>query len=684
MIADFKASINVNLDKWLVNLSEIDPPENVKHFLALGPKYVYPLTDKTFCAKHILMEIESIVGSLSTNIRDRARATNILTNFLTENSPPTWLESHLITCQRQTVKFLKENSNIIVTKADKGSTTVIMKKEIYVNKAEDMLKDIDTYKSFGNNKDKTNYVQNIMNNLLKDLLNKNFINDIEFKRLINHNTVISKAYFLPKIHKTDVPLRPIISSVGAATYGISTHFAKMLAVAFDSRTDYNVKNTFQFVEEVRGLELPQGYVIVSLDVVSLFTNVPISLVLEIISENFDYVLEHFDVDKDLFFRAISVICDSTYFTFNGVTYKQIFGTPMGSPISPILAQIVMDHVLNKILPTLDFELPFLKKYVDDIITSIPENSLDSILDSFNKFNKYIQFTLERETNNAVPFLDTKVIRNIDNKIEFDWYAKPTFSGRYVHFTSSHKIKHKINTVLAMKYRVGKISEPGLVDVNLKKLKAIFVANMYPPKLLNKLLFGVMTVNGDVADRTDNNEDADPPIYKKLIYIPGLTEKLVKMFKNHCNLENTKIVEHYPRKSQSIFTNLKDPTPLPYKSGIVYSISCGGCGGCYVGQTSQWLKKRISKHRSDIRCNKRSCALAQHSLDNGHIFDFDNTKVLDVSNNYHNRVFLEMFHIAITNDTVNYRTDIDSLSNIYALIFDFCKNKSKNSDVSLVA
>lgn len=44
-----------------------------------------------------------------------------------------------------------------------------------------------------------------------------------------------------------------------------------------------------------------------------------------------------------------------------ISYKQIFGTPMGSSISPILAQIILDDLLDECIPKLPFNLPFLKK-----------------------------------------------------------------------------------------------------------------------------------------------------------------------------------------------------------------------------------------------------------------------------------------------------------------------------------
>ena len=80
----------------------------------------------------------------------------------------------------------------------------------------------------------------------------------------------------------------------------------------------------------------------------------------------------------------------------------------------------MDDPLDDIIPKLPFNLPFIKKYVDDLILAIPRNNTDTILIIFNSYNNHIQFTIEEENNQSVSFLDTKLIRNQDNQIMLDW------------------------------------------------------------------------------------------------------------------------------------------------------------------------------------------------------------------------------------------------------------------------
>ena len=135
------------------------------------------------------------------------------------------------------------------------------------------------------------------------------------------------------------------------------------------------------------------------------------------------------------------------FSFDGVFNKHIFGTPMGSKISLILAQYLLDDLLKECIPKLSYKLPFLKKYVDDLICAIPKGGENEILHTFNNFNKYIKFTIEKESDNSVPFLDTRLIRTNTNRIILDWYIKPSSSGRYLKYFSYRTEKTKINLIL---------------------------------------------------------------------------------------------------------------------------------------------------------------------------------------------------------------------------------------------
>jgi len=81
--------------------------------------------------------------------------------------------------------------------------------------------------------------------------------------------------------------------------------------------------------------------LLSLDVTALFTNVPLNLAMDGISNRWVYIEQYTNIPKNEFLKAINFVLSSTYFTFDNNIYKQTYGTPMGSPLSPIVADIVM-------------------------------------------------------------------------------------------------------------------------------------------------------------------------------------------------------------------------------------------------------------------------------------------------------------------------------------------------------
>ena len=74
---------------------------------------------------------------------------------------------------------------------------------------------------------------------------------------------------------------------------------------------------------------------------------------------------------------------------------------MGSPLSPIAADIAMDDLETKRIASLPFKLPFFFRYVDDIITAVPTDKIDTILNTFNSYKHKIQFTIEEESGGKI-------------------------------------------------------------------------------------------------------------------------------------------------------------------------------------------------------------------------------------------------------------------------------------------
>ena len=95
-----------------------------------------------------------------------------------------------------------------------------------------------------------------------------------------------KFYGLPKIHKPDTPLRPIVSSCGSVTYGVAKELAKILKPLV-GKSPHHITSTQDFVEQAKHIKLEPGECLSSYDVSALFTSVPIDPSLNIIKDLLD-------------------------------------------------------------------------------------------------------------------------------------------------------------------------------------------------------------------------------------------------------------------------------------------------------------------------------------------------------------------------------------------------------------
>ena len=174
-----------------------------------------------------------------------------------------------------------------------------------------------------------------------------------------------------------------------------------------------VKNSNDFILKIKSLKVPKGYKIVSLDVKSLFTNVGKKLVIKFLEKRASQRNAKSQVPFSEIIAAIDLLFDNFFFQFDNEFYVQIFGTPMGSPISGLFAVMVMKDLKLGCLRKLSFSPLFFFQYIDDIITCIPDDQVSSILNVFNSYDVRLQFTHEIESNNRISFLDILIIRNND-------------------------------------------------------------------------------------------------------------------------------------------------------------------------------------------------------------------------------------------------------------------------------
>jgi hypothetical protein len=159
--------------------------------------------------------------------------------------------------------------------ADKGNATVVLNTSDYKQKISSLLND-PAYRKLA--KDPTDAKER-----KTTLLKKSSLTEETRRQLSPASSRPPRMYGLPKIHKDGVPLRPIVSNIGTPTYQLSKHLSGLLN-QLTGRTAHNVKNSFHFNEILKTLQIKPGDLMVSFDVVSLFTKVPIEESLTLLTQ----------------------------------------------------------------------------------------------------------------------------------------------------------------------------------------------------------------------------------------------------------------------------------------------------------------------------------------------------------------------------------------------------------------
>ncbi|XP_024882522.1 uncharacterized protein LOC112461499 [Temnothorax curvispinosus] len=326
---------------------------------------------------------------------------------------------------------------------------------------------------------------------------------------------------------------------------------------------------------------------------------------------------------------------------------------MGSPISPIIANIFMEHFENQILKNAPLKPSTWFRYVDDtfVIWSHGRDTLPQFLAFLNSQHPNIQFTMEVEQNSQIPFLDVLVRRNDDGTLSHQVYRKPTHTDRYLHATSHHHPSQKNSVISSLVYRALTISESTSLNGELEHLNQALTKNGYSPRNINqtiqRLKNKISNPNNVETPHEEKEKEREKFQMAFLPYLQGTTERISRILRRH----NIKVISKPQRKIFQLLPNPKDQRPRLETPGV-YKIPCS-CGKVYIGETGRKISTRIKEHQ---RCTKyghfSQSALAEHWMETGHSVQYDKTTMLAPSQGYFARKHRESLEIFKHPDNLN--------------------------------
>ena len=353
---------------------------------------------------------------------------------------------------------------------------------------------------------------------------------------------------------------------------------------------------------------------VSLDVVSLFTSVPLDFTINIILDKvFKDEMVKSELSREELRTLLELCTKKMHFSFNKKIYKQTNGVAMGSPLGPVLANIFMVHLEQTMIPRLSDKMSSWYRYVDDTFTFIKEGEIDNVKEALNNFHDDIKFTYETESGNSISFLDVSVTRKADGTFDTAVYRKKTDNSIYINWNAFAPRQWKVGTLKGLFRRAFLIcSTKEAREKEIKFLKEVFTkTNGYPSKIVNRTLEETRKTLNDQAsteepvqlpdDDSETKEDPPSTPYCRLPYKGTAGENILKDFKKNLHevLPNTvKPRFIYKGTKLGAFFSVKDKVESIHQTNLVYGYIPHGeteLKEGYIGETRVRLGTRTDEH-----------------------------------------------------------------------------------------
>jgi hypothetical protein len=420
------------------------------------------------------LAIEDSITSFEKTLKEKH-------NNLTERFIKTNL-SNLTPIQAKALRSLRQNKELIIKPSDKNLGPTLMDLDAYISQI--LSKHLLTKDYSQLSKIEANHRMEHLKTLLKNLIqqNQNLLTKAEltyFDRSLKSHFRLPMFYGLPKVHKTPMSLRPVVSTTNSllATFSIWLDY-KMKTIL--PLIQSFLKDSYTLIEELKTFRIPETAKIFTADAQSMYTNIDTTTGLATMRDFLNHNKENLPTDFPctLFLQVLEIVMKNNIFSFAETYWLQLSGTAMGTPAACAYATITFGHFKNiTLLPTFQESLLFYRRYIDDVfgIWLPPTHNKDIVWNNFKSaLNSWgtLKWSTEEPTT-QVHFLDLNItIQN--STIEFSTYQKPLNLYLYIPPLSAHPfscLKGLIQGELKRYWRQN-------TTENFQKLVAHFAKRLY--------------------------------------------------------------------------------------------------------------------------------------------------------------------------------------------------------------
>ena len=251
---------------------------------------------------------------------------------------------------------------------------------------------------------------------------------------------------------------PIVSVCGTATYNTTIYISKILQ-NYCGKTSPFVKDSTNFSWKIKHFPInPEEETLVSFDVSAFFTSIPVHVALQVINSKISTCTSFANVCKiptEIFIKLLEFTITNCIFYFNKKFYKQLQGAAMGSPVSPVIVNIHMEHFESLAIPASPTLINCWFRYVYDANSATRKDQINKLQEQLNSIDPHIKFMIEFPGTDGLPFLDT-LTKPTPNSIEFIVYRKPNHTGRHLDYNSSHPISAKLSIIRTIIHRAKQV------------------------------------------------------------------------------------------------------------------------------------------------------------------------------------------------------------------------------------
>lgn len=602
-----------------MNISDVEIPEDIQLVLSFGPKFIFPSQINLPNIIDLLAESCMAIEWYFPIVTQQEAYKHLAIQFNKYlNKYNTDIEKWLLFVKYRLEVFMKNNPDIIIARSDKGKHTVVLNKSDYINKMNKLVESTTDY--ILTDDINITELENTSNAFNSELVKQGAINNIHTYR--EYCTTIAKMYGLVKIHKKEYPVRPITAGCGSPGFKLSKFITELLGKVFPE-DGLHVINSVIVKNKLEGLKINDDETMISLDVVSMFTNIPIDLMLEIIHER-KHTLEHkFSISWELFTNIFKfTLKDCAIFSFNDKVYRQKDSLAMGSPTSPILAKILMTHIVDWVLDSLPRKPKFTALYVDDSFWIIHKNDIDTLLNKFNSFHPRIKFTIEHEKECSINFLELTISHDPDGTLFTCWYKKPFASCRLLNYFSQHSHTCIIETAKSYMKSILKLSDPRFFHKNKTTLTDMLRLNNFPEDIITKLFQTNYTLMIQTKNKVRTHTN-----YIPIINIPRFSDVLIDRYSCLNTLCKFTLVPY--KKNKTKFSYIKDKCPIGELSNVLVEIECNCKKYIDIRYTKfgQTADKIINEVNNLYDTSDGTCTRNKHKLNRWKITRCKNAAVL---------------------------------------------------------